>query len=274
MTSGRHVSRIDDDGGGDDEDRGRSSPSAQLQATSHPERPQEIHLFRKVQSGWESTRVCRCVIIGNLPQVSYRLYRQAADKLIKIWDATTGDIIQTLSGHSEGISDIAWSAHSDYIASASDDKTVRIWSLDVGCVMRSLTVDPLTGIFVPGDHGEDIERAHQLCLLCELQSAVQPLGLRRVRRDSACVGRREGYCLLSLALMDRKPTVCPTGKSLKVLPAHSDPVTAVSFSHDGTLIVSCAMDGLMCVRRYIFVPKDVYSHVFTVASGMRTLVNV
>jgi len=35
------------------------------------------------------------------------------------------------------------------------------------------------------------------------------------------------------------------GKSLKVLPAHSDPVTAVSFSHDGTLIVSCAMDGLI-----------------------------
>lgn len=35
------------------------------------------------------------------------------------------------------------------------------------------------------------------------------------------------------------------GRSLKVLPAHSDPVTAVGFNHDGTLIVSCAMDGLM-----------------------------
>lgn len=35
------------------------------------------------------------------------------------------------------------------------------------------------------------------------------------------------------------------GKPLKVLPAHSDPVTAVGFSHDGTLVVSCAMDGLM-----------------------------
>lgn len=36
-----------------------------------------------------------------------------------------------------------------------------------------------------------------------------------------------------------------TGKTLKVLPAHSDPVTAVGFNHDGTLIISCAMDGLM-----------------------------
>lgn len=39
------------------------------------------------------------------------------------------------------------------------------------------------------------------------------------------------------------------GKSLKVLPAHSDPVTAVAFNHDGTLIVSCAMDGLMYVSK-------------------------
>ena len=31
---------------------------------------------------------------------------------------------------------------------------------------------------------------------------------------------------------------------LRVVEAHSDPVTAVSFSHDGTLIVSCAMDAI------------------------------
>ena len=35
------------------------------------------------------------------------------------------------------------------------------------------------------------------------------------------------------------------GKTLKTLPAHSDPVTAVTFNHDGTLIASCSMDGLM-----------------------------
>jgi hypothetical protein len=41
---------------------------------------------------------------------------------------------------------------------------------------------------------------------------------------------------------------------LGVVEAHSDPVMAVSFSHEGTLIVSCAMDAigdLMYVLRCI-----------------------
>jgi WD40 repeat protein len=50
-----------------------------------------------------------------------------------------------------------------------------------------------------------------------------------------------------LCIVSRCCTDQWTGKPLKVLPAHSDPVTAVGFNHDGTLIISCAMDGLMCV---------------------------
>lgn len=54
-----------------------------------------------------------------------------------------------------------------------------------------------------------------------------------------------GMDLLLLFLFSCGFPMNPTGKSLKILPAHSDPVTAVSFNLDGTLIVSCAMDGLM-----------------------------
>jgi WD40 repeat protein len=46
------------------------------------------------------------------------------------------------------------------------------------------------------------------------------------------------------------------GKPLKTLPAHSDPVTAVSFNYDGTMIASCAMDGLMSVLRLIVSGAD------------------
>lgn len=54
----------------------------------------------------------------------------AADKMIKIWSVFTGQIVRTLLGHTEGLSDIAWSGDSKYLASASDDKTIRIWDVD------------------------------------------------------------------------------------------------------------------------------------------------
>lgn len=38
-----------------------------------------------------------------------------------------------------------------------------------------------------------------------------------------------------------------TGKCLRILPAHSDPVSAVDFNLDGTLIVSGSYDGLWSV---------------------------
>lgn len=40
-----------------------------------------------------------------------------------------------------------------------------------------------------------------------------------------------------------------TGTCLRTLPAHSDPVSGVEFSRDGTMIVSGSWDGYMYVPR-------------------------
>lgn len=54
----------------------------------------------------------------------------AADKLVKVWSVLTGQILKTLEGHTEGLSDVAWSGDSALLASASDDKTVKVWNVD------------------------------------------------------------------------------------------------------------------------------------------------
>jgi len=64
--------------------------------------------------------------------------REAADKLIKLWDAYSGELVHTFEGHTEGISDIAWASDGEYLASASDDKTIMIWSIELVGILLSL----------------------------------------------------------------------------------------------------------------------------------------
>ena len=67
--------------------------------------------------------------------------REAADKLIKLWDAYSGELVHTFEGHTEGISDIAWASDGEYLASASDDKTIMIWSIEsVGFLLSLVSI--------------------------------------------------------------------------------------------------------------------------------------
>lgn len=61
---------------------------------------------------------------------------EAADKLVKLWNAYTGEYLRTLQGHTHGVNDIAWSSDGSHIASASDDKTIKIWQMEFVGVPR------------------------------------------------------------------------------------------------------------------------------------------
>lgn len=208
--------------------------------------------------------------------------RSAADKLIKLWNAYTGDIIRTMSGHTEGLSDIAWSNDNEYLASASDDKTIRIWSVDTVSYLQSDCArgkgysSPWQGITVKILQGHtnfvfcvNFNHASNLLVSGGYDETVRIWDVARGEdRPPSSHSDRNWHIDLRL------------GKSMRVLPAHSDPVTAVSFNRDGTLIVSCAMDGLMydysihvvCVQPFIpFLARRIWD----AASGqcLKTLVD-
>jgi len=65
--------------------------------------------------------------------VSFPPSQTGAEKVVKIWSPETGEFLRNLTGHTQGLSDIAWSSDSVYLASASDDTTIRIWDVETVC---------------------------------------------------------------------------------------------------------------------------------------------
>ena len=55
-----------------------------------------------------------------------RLYSGSYDKTIKVWEALSGDCLQTLEGHSDGVWSVCVSADGSRIYSGSDDNTIKV----------------------------------------------------------------------------------------------------------------------------------------------------
>ena len=53
---------------------------------------------------------------------------------IRSWDARSGRLLQTFSGHNDHILDLAFTARGDKLLSASEDRTVRVWDMRSGAV--------------------------------------------------------------------------------------------------------------------------------------------
>jgi len=56
----------------------------------------------------------------------------SGDNTIKIWTLLTGTLLCTLEGHTDWISGFSLSSDNQFLLSASDDKTVRMWSVSTG----------------------------------------------------------------------------------------------------------------------------------------------
>ncbi|KAL3492213.1 WD40-repeat-containing domain protein [Aspergillus germanicus] len=132
-----------------------------------------------------------------------------ADGAIKVWDTSTGKLIHTFEGHLAGVSTISWAPDGATIASGSDDKTIRLWNVLTGKAHRT----PFLG------HHNYV-----------YSIAFSPKGnmLASGSYDEA------------VFLWDVR-----SARVMKSLPAHSDPVSGIDVVWDGTLIASCATDGLI-----------------------------
>ncbi|MBV6341484.1 hypothetical protein [Candidatus Magnetobacterium casense] len=80
---------------------------------------------------------------GSVNSISYSpdgrfIASGSGDKTVKIWDASTGALILTLSGHTDFVRSVSYSPDGRFIASGSGDNTVKIWNASTGGLIWTL----------------------------------------------------------------------------------------------------------------------------------------
>jgi WD40 repeat protein len=132
----------------------------------------------------------------------------SGDKTIRLWDADTGALVQTLEGHTSYIRSVVYSPDGRQIASGSDDRTIKIWTVDTGALLQTLT--------------GHTEYTNSLAYSPDGKHIVSGSGDKTIK------------------IWD---TV--TGAVLQTLAGHTDYVRLVAYSPDGRSIISGSADGII-----------------------------
>ncbi|MEH2185590.1 MAG: NACHT domain-containing protein [Nostoc sp.] len=122
------------------------------------------------------------------------------DRTIKLWDIQTGQCLKTLYGHQDVIRSLAISNKNNILASGSNDATIRLWDISTGECLQTLPGHALENNLI----------------------AISPDG---VTLASGCIDK-------TVKLWDMN-----TGECLKSF-THIAKVYAVTFSHDGKMVIS------------------------------------
>jgi WD domain, G-beta repeat len=56
----------------------------------------------------------------------------AADRFMKVFDLTTGQLVRAFEGHTHHVIDVSWSADSRFLATSGADKVVKVWDARSG----------------------------------------------------------------------------------------------------------------------------------------------
>lgn len=170
------------------------------------------------------------------------------DKEIRLWHTSTGDTVRILRGHDSGVYALGFSPNGELLASGSTDGTVRLWEVDTGQAAAVL----------PG-HGAPVTDV-QFRPDGKLLASAAANGTIRIwdvasRRTLMVLTDREASPIRSVAFHPRERTLATgcndgvirlwpltPGAQPKLLRGHTNRVTGVAFSQDGSLLVSGSWD--------------------------------
>ncbi len=164
-----------------------------------------------------------------------------------LWSKPTWDLQQTIHAHGDWVRCLSFTPNGVQLVSGSFDKTIKVWQLDTGEVIHTLTervkgvfalaVSPNGKLLASGSWDElielwDLETGTLLKHLHQHQASVRSLA---ISPDSQTL--ISGSLDRSIALWQ-----IPAGNVTKIM-TDREPVAAIALSPDGTLLASTGDDG-------------------------------
>ncbi len=96
---------------------------------------EEIRYFKQLGKG---QRIFAVIVDGE-PHAAGNPNYTAADEHARVWDASSGRAIATLSGHEDVVRSASFSPDGTRIVTASDDNTARVWDAGSGRAIATLS---------------------------------------------------------------------------------------------------------------------------------------
>ncbi|MEG3987399.1 AAA-like domain-containing protein [Microcoleus sp. S28C3] len=209
----------------------------------------------------------------------------SADKTVKLWRKNSTNspnvkpsytLWQTLKGHTDNVTQVAIAPNNQIIASASKDKTIKLWSTD-GKLHRTLTghTDEVTSVAFSPD-SQTIASASKDRTIKLWNADGKPIGTLTGHTDrvmNVAYAPSAGYAnspseyLIASASADKTVKLWHLdGTLVKTLTGHSDAVTKIAFNPQGGLLASASLDRTVklwqldgTLVKTLLVAKDVVS---------------
>jgi WD40 repeat protein len=163
------------------------------------------------------------------------------DKTVRVWDLATGNVVRTIVAHDAPIASIAW--HGPYIATASHDKSARVFRAADGAPLLEIKgPSAMTAVAFSPDGRLAIGGLDRRVRIVDVPSGDLVRTVATLAGITSLAYGPNGH--LAIGTTDARVFVVDgkTGWAVATLLGHSEHITDVAFSKDGTALASASAD--------------------------------